>query len=169
MATKNGFPVLENDASKLEEIEYLHKLAGAIASQTYLSNLFKPEMIGWVEQSIRDDGCPDIYEWHECAENNARAARDAEMKMERALQAMQGKEAQTLQNFETALASKAKEVESYRRLWQEKIAEFESLRNESGQWLSDRDEKIEALEATNAAQAQTILELKARLFDLLVK
>lgn len=51
---------VDTQSCKADESAFLQTVALKCHDGSYLHSLFTPEMVKWVEDQIRDDGCPDL-------------------------------------------------------------------------------------------------------------
>lgn len=162
MKTYKTVGLLPAGVSKEEEIAWLHRVKGLIADSNYLSALFSPAMLRWVEQMIHEDGWPDLFEFY-CR------ASDAEDRLTKQVR-------EITEEAQRAIAShtKALDVEREFRISVEnrldlaigQIAEAkremysaQAALNDIANDLEEANRQIENLQAANA-------RLKVRLYDL---
>lgn len=149
---------LNTASTKVEEIEAIEELANSIPAGTYLRDLFTGGLIKWVSSQIKNDFVPDIMDNYAIAKSDCDAKTAEILKLQAAL--------------ENANAKYAKEIEISTRsaeIVRNNIETIRSMTADADRTSRETYEQKNELESTVATQAQTIIELKAKLFDLMTK
>ena len=148
----------EQSPSKQEEIDTMRDIADYARDgrDTYLRSLFTPEFLQWVETKIRNDIGPDIMDYMEAVNriNNI---------MENKIEHMKGNAEQLQNNFNM----KENEVSSLRELLSKMVHESDK---DTKIWRDEKNDfihQIAGIETVMDAQSHTIMELKAKLYDLM--
>lgn len=142
-------------ASKQEEIDLLNKVAKLFGSGTYVHDFLSEIALGWVEQKIRDDFPPELYEAliHEQGEHSKTLSKLLKCQSE----------------LETTRSSLDTISEGYNRL----VEEIEALKREHKEDIKsyrdaheDISSKCDGLVASNTQLHKEVKRLKVMLFDL---
>jgi len=146
---------ITNDMAKADEIEILKKLQRIYDDfpDNYLASLFTGEFVGWASNRIRDDVMVDAYEYIQNFYGNPEIDQ---LKLE-----VQDKEdilkatKVVLEDKEQTIAKLEQQIETQRT----KIINLEDHLHNARNEIGETGNKF-------SAQAQEILELKAKLYDL---
>ena len=145
-------------STKAEEMEAVEIIQAGIPKDAYLHSLFTDEFVQWVKNRIQEDIAPDLYEWYE-----AEMSKNTHLETQIGIRKEQAEK--RAHEYDINVAVLNKNVEEVRR----QLAEA----NESIQaWMNNYHRAIDKLEASEAEvheQSQTIMELKAKLYDLMMK
>jgi len=165
---------IRSDMGKAEEIEILRKLAVAIerAGDTYLSSLFREELIDWVQTQINGDFPPDL--WRAYA-----GLRDDVVRLERGREDLANAVEVRLQAVKRALRRSVVRIRKMghreRRLSRsidfhnaELRTERKRVNDECAQKLNLQKELDEANEE-KARLERELIRLKAGMYDLIEK
>jgi hypothetical protein len=156
-----------SDSGKAEEIAFITNLAEDIQAGTYLADLFTKNFVSWVVEQIRNDFTPDLMgaleQAHiENSHNVCQAEREAKELVDS--KALETKDLLTkLDGARSANSDLLKNNDSLRE-------RIEFLEDMEGNLTSARIETARDLkQATSdlAIAEQKVIELKARLFDLI--
>ena len=149
---------LNSQSSKAEEIAVLKAWQAQAGEQTYLSSLLSPQMVAHVESAIKNDMMCDVKADLEYWSGQANEQRVRYEESQAALaKAQQANDALKLS------------LEAERQAVANAKAEAAAVQSRTRNYINSILERMEEAEDQNTKDAQTILELKARLFDLLVK
>lgn len=145
--------------TKQEEIETIEKLQKSFAGTgSYLASLFSEKMVAWVAEQIRNDFIPDLYGAFMFTEEEAGRVGEAARSELRQAEAEIKRLTSELSMAQESRDRQATMKEQYKGLYETTSQQLVEMNGERNQAVAD-------LEAAN----QKIIELKARLFDLLVK
>lgn len=75
MTAKNIAPLQQNP-SKLDEVNFLVRISDSLPENCYLKSLFTGRLINWVEYQIKNDIAPDVLTELEAVATDARQGRD---------------------------------------------------------------------------------------------
>jgi len=159
--------VVGHDIPKVDEMQLIALLEKAFeGSDTYLASFFTPALTAWVAGQIRSDFPPDVSDW---IIDGHYAAEQKNMQLETEINDLR-KDNQSLRIRMTEVTEHAqKVVESFK----------EDLRIQDMQHGERLTEIMDELSAANkelaearnllSVKGQEIIELKAKLFDMIVK
>jgi hypothetical protein len=142
-------------STKDDELTTLHKMAEQAGEQSYLASFFRPELLDWVEQMVKQDFPPDVWEHLLLAQ-----VHNKTMLSDRAAFELGAKAIQAGLQRELKIAQHA--TDALRILHDGAEDRAEKFRRELGEV---RTNYIVALRNLNQAEAK-LTELKARLYDL---
>lgn len=151
---KKMFEIPEYNSSKEEEVNFLRKLEGSLNSNTYLASLINPSLIDWFHWAVRDDVSCDIVKALEFAQKQ----RNAEVEISSKLRA-------EVEHANKAVGLSA-DVINAKNLT---IAQLEDRIAGLYEDLQDARDELKAGEILIEHRDTTIVELKARLYDLMTK
>jgi len=156
-----------SDASKAEEIAWLENLALDIQSNTYLDSLFTPHFVAWVSEQIRNDFNPDLLgalELQHILNSQTVLQAEREAKDLVATKALEIQQLLTkLDDARKANSDLIKNNDSLRE-------RIEFLEDQAPALIQDcNTSKVELRQANLdlSVAEQKVIELKARLFDLI--
>lgn len=143
-----------SSASKAEELAALKKAAQLFQPGTYLHDLFTERFFDWIENQMRNDFPPDVYDVIDALQKEAAQANGARIQAETEA-ARTKKEA----------ARESETMTTQNRLLNESLAR---LQRESLEWESmyaEARHECESLRSQAAAAQDEITRLKAKLYD----
>lgn len=146
--------LLSKDATKEQEIQFINKLAKTVEPGTYLSNLFTPKLITWVEQAIKNDFPPDLFEWYEkvCEElTDQRTETEAGYKQFASVKEQLDQAIQLVKEKDERLTKSMQQTEDALQVANDRYNE----------WVK-KDDEVTTLKAE-------IIHLKAKLYDLMAR
>ena len=162
MAAKMNIPNLEN-ASKQEEIDFLHALAGALSKDSYLSSLFSDRLVTWATEQIRNDFTCDIWDLEVSRLMQELNQKSAELTVEQ-------RDNQRLQRDVKALKERIDAAGNYAAEQIEFLNKAIINRDDQIAYLTDRNAELATgfndATAKIAERDRKIQELKARIYDL---
>lgn len=150
---------LVKDSSKLEEIEFLDKVASLIEEGSYLSSLFSKDLLDWTRGNIRNDFPSDLYDYYS---EQQKSTQDALSMLER-VEASHKKE---IAGLNQGLIDKSYEIrllnerlEARAKDYNASFESYESTLNEVRVARNKEADKAERLEAE-------VSRLKIEVYDL---
>lgn len=174
--------VLNSESSKQEELEWLNGVVDAAGVNTYMSQLFSDELIGWTKGRVASDlFCNIVGELNR--KDSAIRLQQATIKDQEKLLDERGAEIERLRAYAVSLRFRTETAEAHAS---ESDGKIESLELELAE-LEDAAAECDSLKAqleqvteykykaqaevvsysqTIAALEQEVLELKAKLYDL---
>lgn len=169
------YPVNGN-TSKADEIALLYGFANLCQQGSYLNGLFSREFVTWVEENIKNDFPPDMFDHLKGAREEVSKYITALAATERRISELVTQRDQANEKAREAKAQATELVESYRAMVAAKQAELDKF---IGQAAEREAELIETgCELTAVIDAQRdkltrleseIVTLKAKMYDLLTK
>lgn len=165
--TRVSIEIPNTNTSKDEEIESMnHLVRSLIGTGSYLSSLLSPELAKYFAANVKDDFCPDVMAAMEAME---RHFNEHAIEVNRNTEAtIRGLEAQikTLAQEKAAAQTEITRQDNTINSLRERAMGAEHAYSELSDEFREANDRL-ADAATNAeAQAQRILELKARVLDL---
>jgi len=151
---KKMFEIPEYNSSKEEEVDFLKKLEGSLHSNTYLASLINPGLIDWFHWAVKDDVSCDIVNALEFAQKQ----RNAEVEISSKLRT-------DVEHLNKAVGLSA-DVINAKNLT---IAQLEDTIAGEREDLSEAREEIIRMEMIVEDRDRDIMELKAKLYDLMTK
>jgi chromosome segregation ATPase len=162
--TQKVIKLPEDNASKSAEIDALHGLVDAAQAnpRSYLASLFTPEFFIWAEAQIKNDTSPDIMDALKFAnhtrDEEAKGYQEKINKLEQQIKGMEG----AIDKQLGYLAEKDHQIE----MVNEANAKAHIATHEAQERLNFAHDQFSAAQRQLAARDQTILELKAKIYDL---
>lgn len=140
---------LNDNPSKQEEIEFINEVRKAIPVNSYLDQLFTTEFIFWIETNIKEDWCLNLFEFYNEAD------RERDMLLQDIDEAQENIKILRAR-YDDLLESRNDQITRHTAAIAEAQASHDLLyiRTTEAEELSER-------------QAKTIMELKAKLYDLM--
>lgn len=153
---------VDNDMSKQDEIEIMHKLRDTFGKypNNYLSNLFSMNFTQWIENQIRDDFSADAYE-HFCGWECDDAKRKLETANEiydKLLTDTNEQAIESEQKIKKLISNRDELIKQFAQAERD----YEILLNETADTEDKLQKKIGCLE-------HEIIILKAKLYDKITK
>ncbi|MBW2121956.1 MAG: hypothetical protein JRH07_08930 [Deltaproteobacteria bacterium] len=169
---------ITSDMGKAEEIAVLKKLAAAVerAGDTYLSSLFRRELVDWVVLKIQDDLLPDMWALYRdaCEDMDAMIERHKE-----AVQEIEGRTSSVIWRLKRSARRMAKRILAMKaereRLWKSvdeyraDLREAQDLASEEHDRSVRLEEELAAVRSERSEAEGEVLRLKARIYDLIEK
>jgi hypothetical protein len=151
---------VNTQSTKAEEIAHLQAIAKTAGPGSYLSSLFNPKLIEWAVIQIKDDGCPDIWEWYQSDLKKAAAADQKARQLDHDAQDIIARHANTIREQAASLARTSAFLATAEN-------DRASLSSKLVVLQAQTAEAEDIARATIEAQAAEITRLKARLFDMI--
>ena len=146
---------IDSSASKQEEIDLLNKVAKLFGKGTYMADFFSEKLLGWVEEQLKNDFPPELYEAaaHEKDEHSKTLASSLKKDKRIAeLEAMVESQKDSIATIRDSnylnVSGLEADIDSYRTKWEQ-----ESYR-------------ADGLVASNTQLQEEVKRLKAMIFDL---
>jgi hypothetical protein len=164
--TSKMFAPLTGTSSKAEEIAALEKFAALCGSGSYLASVFTNQFLGWVEQGIKDDVCPDIFDALVSARSAEQMSAVAIRRASETIDRLQAQLNSVIARAETEGREKSAAIETLKN----SIRENEAVETENYKRMyAEIEEKISAItkfeKLLDEAQDQ-IVALKCEVYDL---
>ena len=163
--SKIMFEIPTGTSSSADEIAQLEKLSDALqaAGGSYLASRINPQVVEWFRQNVKNDWNCDLYGELMFAKDNADNERkQAKIELDEAVENVRLVTKQA-DNLVGQLKLKDARIDELEDDVKEGLHQEQELRNE----LRDLRNDLQVKDLAIADMEQKILELKARLFDLL--
>jgi len=151
-------------SSKADEMAFIAAVAAQAPEGTYLSDLFSEQMLGWVNEQIKNDGCCDLYGTLENAWRETSQARSDVAKVQAELSTAKRTEQQAARSFAEAARYNETCIKELQARIQSLELSIENVRNDRSKVQHDFNQ----LRAEHDEAQNEIRRLKATIFDMLV-
>ncbi len=159
------FTLPRTNTTKAEETEILTHIVDSLkstASGSFLASLLTPELLKWAAMKIKDDTCPDIYSFYLSAEAhlNEKESEIRRMVTQAAIAAA------TANTDIHRLEEKVEFLQDQLNRFNDTAANLREKILLKERELNDSFEVQRKMEVEADALKQTIIELKAKLYDI---
>lgn len=160
-----------SDAGKAEEIAFITHLAEDVQPGTYLADLFTKNFVSWIVEQIRNDFTPDLYG---ALEHQHELNSQAELRCAAAIHEIDKSakehryEAEALKKIISDRNVLVEDLKNRIEFLEDQNVGFAELRIALVSDCNESKRELAQAVADLAAANQKVLELKARMFDLMV-
>lgn len=147
---------LSKSPLKAEEILFMEEIAQSVQGDTYLKDLFSPDMVGWVNNQIRSDFSPSLYEFF-------RQTEDERDQAKRDLGAVANQKDLMISYRDTIIEEKEANI----ILLGKSIEHLRSDYQDARITISGQLEEIEQMRKYLEQTQWEVIQLKAKLYDLI--
>jgi hypothetical protein len=152
---------------KATEQDLIQQIADALPQDSYLKSLLTPAALEWIKTKIHDDIAPDLYSWLIHTEAELNTANDLAGKDKASLTYRCGKLEEQLAEAQQFLKNRDAAQLAYKEQTDRTIEQLRTGLTEERKISRGYYEALTTEQVSHSGDKQTILELKAQLFDLL--